>query len=327
MTIFLDYQLKIHPLMQNQDKLKLIYQATFGPNHFISSKDEKKIYKEMLKEAKNASSDKAYYYEYISSEYVRVHLKNELNLKYLLKAFVASQNTDELNLDILKANLAEYLDSDEYQNYDLKPIHHSSIYNEEYHPHYRLIKAKYLNLLMRVYNLSLFLDSLPKHTITALEGKCGSGKTTIVDNLSANYTILHSDDFFLSESAKTKERLSKVGGNINYELIYDTLSDIKKAWEENKTEVTIKTFSCKTQTYVNKQIELKDKVLIEGVYSYHPYFNHLIDKCAFLYIDEATQTERISKREMKDRFFKEWIPLENTYYDETEILSICDIII
>ena len=95
--------------MQNQDKIKLIYQATFGPNHFISSKEEKKIYKEMLKEAKRANDDKCYYYEYISSEYVRVHLKHELNLKQLAKNFIESQNTNVLNLDLLKENLNNYL--------------------------------------------------------------------------------------------------------------------------------------------------------------------------------------------------------------------------
>lgn len=330
MQIFLNYHKLHYPKMQNQDKVKLIYQATLGPAHFNASPKEKEIYKYILKEYKVAKkeSNNPLYYEYISPDFIRVYLQNEINLKYLAKSFYQSMNETSYNINMLKENLDTYLSEDEkILNYDYKPVHHSNIYNEEYKPHYRLINIKYLTSIMRFYQFDLFLKSTKAHSIVALEGKCASGKTTLSNNFKDNYTIIHTDDFFLNSDKKTKERLDEIGGNIDYELIYETLSKIKKAWEEKQKFVTIKKYSCETDTYSDIKMELKDKVILEGVYSSHPYFKVFVDKCAYLYVDEKTQLNRIVLRDMRDRFINEWIPLENKYFDKYDILSNCDIII
>ena len=330
MKIFLNYHKQHYPKMQNQDKVKLIYQATLGPAHFSNNAKEKEIYKYILKEYKIAKKDgsTSLYYEYISSNYIRVYVQNELNLKYLAKSFFQSMSEATYNINALKSNLDLYLSEDEkIPNYDFKPIHHSSIYNEEYKPHYRLINTKYLTSIMRFYQFDLFLKKCRDHSIIALEGKCASGKTTLSENFENNYTIIHTDDFFLNEDKRTKERLDEIGGNIDYELIYETLNKIKKAWEEKQKSVTISKYSCETNTYSNVTIDLKEKVILEGVYSSHPYFKELVDKCAYLYVSDETQLNRIALRKMRDRFINEWIPLENKYFDKYDILSTCDIII
>ena len=326
MKIFLNYHIKKYPKLQNQDKIKLIYQASLGPAHLVSDLSEKKVYKYIIKESKSKSTLNSPYYEWISENYLRVNILKEKNIKYLAKSFYNSASSTKYDIDILKENLKAYLNEDEYFNYDFKPIHHSSIYNEEYMPHYRLIHKQYLSLLMRIYQLYDYINMQKKHTIIALEGKCGSGKTTLAHQCD-NATILHADDFFLPRSLKSKERLAEIGGNINYELIKETLENIKKTWENKEDKITIKAYDCSKDIYYDKDIKLKDKVLIEGVYSYHPYFNSLIDKCAYLFVDQSTQIERIMLRDNGDRFLNEWMPLENKYFEKYKFLDNADIII
>ena len=78
---------------------------------------------------------------------------------------------------------------------------------------------------------------------------------------------------------------------------------------------------------LHKKITLKNKVILEGVYSYHNYFNDLIDYLAYLQVDEKTQFNRVSNRTLKERFINEWIPLENKYFDYYKLEDICDVII
>ena len=326
MRILLDYHIKKYPKMQNQDKIKLIYQASLGPAHLINKISEKKAYKYIIKEAKIKAPIDNPYYEWISDSYIRVNILKERNLKYFSKSFYESAKNAKYDINILEDNLKKYLKENEYFNYDYKPIHHSTIYNEEYMPHYRLIHKDYLSLVMRIYQLYDYIEMQEKHTIIALEGKCASGKTTLAHQC-YNASIIHADDFFLPQNLKTKARLSEIGGNINYELIKETLEKVKKAWENDEKIITIQAYDCEKEIYYSKDIELKDKVLIEGVYSYHPYFNSLIDKCAYLFVDQSTQIERIMLRDNGDRFLNEWMPLENKYFEKYKFLDNADIII
>ena len=329
MKIFLKYHLNKYPKMQNQDKIKLIYQASLGPAHLVNDLNEKKVYKYILKEikySKNNQNKDDNYYEWISEDYLRININKELNIKYLAKCFYNSASKSKYDKDILKDNLNKYLNEDGLINYDYLPIHHSSIFNEEYKPHYRLIHKDYLTSLMRIIQLQNFIDNQKDHTIISLEGKCASGKTTISKNID-NVTILSADDFFLRPDKKTKERLNEIGGNIDYEAVQQVLKAIKDAWENDKDKITYQAYDCERGEYYQKELILKNKILFEGVYSYHPYFNSLIDKCAYLYVDDNTQLHRILLRDMRDKFINEWIPLENKYFDSLDLLSNADIII
>ena len=86
-------------------------------------------------------------------------------------------------------------------------------------------------------------------------------------------------------------------------------------------------FDCSKQEYYTKEIVLKDKVILEGVYSASIYFRELIDKIAYLYVDKETQLKRINNRSLKEKFINEWIPLEEKYFKHILIEEIVDIII
>ena len=58
--------------------------------------------------------------------------------------------------------------------------------------------------------------------------------------------------------------------------------------------------------------------VIEGAYSMHPELSGYYDLSVFLDITPTLQEKRIRKRnlpDMAERFFKEWIPMEQHYFD------------
>ena len=63
--------------------------------------------------------------------------------------------------------------------------------------------------------------------------------------------------------------------------------------------------------------------IVEGTYSHHPYFGNPCDLKILLTVDEETQRQRILERPsfLHKRFFEEWIPMENQYF---EVFGISD---
>ena len=69
--------------------------------------------------------------------------------------------------------------------------------------------------------------------------------------------------------------------------------------------------------------------IIEGTYSLHPYFGESYDLKILLTITPELQRERILQRPafLHKRFFEEWIPMEQRYFDGFDIPTKCNIII
>lgn len=329
MKIFYRYHLNKYPLIQKEDKIKLIYQSILGPNHLgknlLYDNVKQRLEKELLEN--NNKNDNIY--EWVSEEFIRIniHKLNELEIEELINSFILSSKLIPYNIDVLKENLNKFLTKEDLINYDYHPISHSNIYRNEYLPHYLLINKDYLTIDLRIKQLDNFINKTKDYSITSLEGKCTAGKSTITKELENKYTVINIDDFFLSMNKKTKDRLEEIGGNIDYELVKENLLKIKEAWKNNKQELEYTVFDCSKQEYYTKKITLKNKVILEGVYSYHKYFNDLIDYLAYLQVDQNTQIKRVSNRTLKDRFINEWIPLENRYFYFYKLEDICDIII
>ena len=164
--------------------------------------------------------------------------------------------------------------------------------------------------------------------VIAIEGSCASGKTTLANEIAEKYdsNIIHMDDFFLPFEKRTPERLSEIGGNIDYERFCEEVA------ENIRTDApfTYGKFDCSTGE-INQKITVEPKkiTVIEGVYSMHPKFSDIYDFCVFLDITEKTKTDRLIKRspEKLERFINDWIPKENLYFEAYKIKEKCDLVI
>ena len=167
-------------------------------------------------------------------------------------------------------------------------------------------------------------------TIIAIDGGSGSGKTTLSQILKNRYGayVIHMDDFYLPKEKRNQKRLDELAGHMDKERFLETvLIPLSK-----NQEVTYRPFDCKSQ-------ELKDAVtvtpkaltVIEGSYSLYPDFTKYYSLTVFLDVDEKKRRERVLKRCSSEKeaqaFFDTWIPLENTYFEATDIKNRCDLII
>ena len=173
-------------------------------------------------------------------------------------------------------------------------------------------------------------DRLKKGRMTlAIDGLSASGKTTLAKLLEEKYecTVFHMDDFFLQPFQRTKERYEEIGGNIDRERFLDQV--LKPLFKGEK--IKYQPFDCSVMTLLNTiEVTPKKLTVIEGVYSMHPLFLPYYDYSVFLQIDKELQKERILKRNtpaVSKRFFYEWIPMENRYFESFNIKEKCNMII
>ena len=152
--------------------------------------------------------------------------------------------------------------------------------------------------------------------LVAIDGKCTSGKTTLASKLAEIYdcNVFHMDDFFLRPEQRTPERFAEVGGNVDYERFQE---EVLLPLKSGKA-FSYRPFDCSTFTLAAPvAVAPKRLNIIEGPYSHHPYFGNPYDLKILLTVDEETQQQRILERPsfLHKRFFEEWIPMENRYFD------------
>lgn len=161
--------------------------------------------------------------------------------------------------------------------------------------------------------------------IVAIDGRCGSGKSTISALLKekTGYSIIHADDFFLRPEQRTKARLSEVGGNIDYERLSEVLKELKKTGV-----ASYRPYNCSTKA-LDAPIQVSGQVtILEGSYSCHPVLWDFCDIHIFLTVNKEIQLERLRKRNpvLIGRFTDEWIPMEERYFEETRVAEKCEMI-
>ena len=152
--------------------------------------------------------------------------------------------------------------------------------------------------------------------IVAIDGKCTSGKTTLASKLAEIYdcNVFHMDDFFLRPEQRTPARFAEVGGNVDYERFQE---EVLLPLKSGKV-FSYRPFGCSTFTLAAPVAVTPKKLnIIEGTYSHHPYFGNPYDLKILLTVDEETQRQRILERPsfLHKRFFAEWIPMENRYFE------------
>lgn len=181
-----------------------------------------------------------------------------------------------------------------------------------------------MELIDVIKKIEIELDSAKTQLpfIVAIDGMSASGKTTLGNQLQEQFpdsNLFHMDDFFLQPHQRTPERLTEIGGNVDYERFQkEVLSQL-----QNANGLFYQKYDCQTQTLGPLQhVEWKPLVIIEGAYSHHPYLGNLYNLRIFYEISSAEQRKRILKRngvKMLERFETEWIPKENQYFNYYKI--------
>jgi len=163
--------------------------------------------------------------------------------------------------------------------------------------------------------------------IIAIDGSCTSGKTTLAGKLERLYdcNVFHMDDFFLRPEQRTPERLAEPGGNVDYERFRQEVLLPLKAGEP----FSYRPYDCSTGDLKAPVTVMPKKVnIVEGTYSHHPCFGDVYDLKVVLQVSEERRKERILARPafLHRRFFEEWIPMEQHYFEAFSIEAGCHIL-
>lgn len=220
-------------------------------------------------------------------------------------------------------------------------VSHSSAFRKAYAPCYRLLPenaARYLHALKLIEEKLLAQG----FAIVAIDGLCGSGKTSFAAFLQEVYGcgVIHMDDFFLPVALRTAERRAEPGGNVHYERFMEEvvkpLLQKKEIWQrsdhpgEAAETLKYRRFDCRSMDFQEEKLEtpLTRVLVIEGSYSMRPEFCPLYDLKLFLCCSRAEQKARIIRRngEVHYQDFQNlWIPLENAYFDGLAVEARADL--
>ena len=330
-----------YPLMKLEDTVKLLYQCAFGPGHLIA--DEVAVLTCLTSEFNDCKGNAPVCVEPIGNGLCRVHLAGAkdmgLSPDTLFRLFARCASLVKPQPQFLKDGLAllpslgfsspeERAFLDAYRAKGCPPLHHSAAYRDAYHPAYRICLARDARFLP----LLAALDrQLAGHTaehplFLAIDGPAASGKSTLAALLAELYpcTVLHMDDFFLPPERKTPERLHTPGGNVDYERFDAELLAPLLAGQP----ALLRPFDCQTgQVAPPSPVPRQPLMVAEGSYSLHPALIHAYALRVFLSVPPEVQRRRIAARNgpaMAERFAREWIPLENRYFEAFQIARQCD---
>jgi len=162
--------------------------------------------------------------------------------------------------------------------------------------------------------------------LVAIDGDCGSGKTTLAEALQARYdcNILPMDHFFLRPEQRTLNRLAKPGGNIDYERF---LAEVLMPLQMGEP-FCYHPFDCQAgQMGTAIAVPTCPLNIIEGSYSLHPTLASAYHIKVFLTVDPDEQLRRLAMRDggrLLERFWDEWIPMEKRYFAYFDIVGQCD---
>ena len=151
--------------------------------------------------------------------------------------------------------------------------------------------------------------------LITVDGRCGSGKTTLAEKLRAvlQCPVFHTDDFVIPHARKTPERLAVPGGNEDVERI------VKEVLEPffGGREIRARKYNWHTDAFEDLAPVPPCRLLIlEGSYSNLPPLAARAALRVFLSVSPETQMERLRGRcslEALQGFVDRWIPLEEAY--------------
>ncbi len=330
-----------YPKIQIRDIFKFIYQSSFGCEHMLS---EVSHAVEMIgSEYDSLPADRADMTTPLDGDFYRVDLSlldSGLTAETLGKIFYMSSKCEAegfpkllrmldvadklIREDKLPFSQGEFASAkDDWAAHGYPAVHHSDVFRKAYKPAYRVISKKYVPYLPLFAKLDTMLEKAPVRL--AIEGGSAVGKTTLSRTLEKIYgcTVFHMDDFFLRPEQRTRERFAEPGGNVDRERF---LEEVLIPLSNGADKITYRPFDCSVFDLGEALTVCPGKLcVIEGAYSMHPELEGFYDVSVFIDLPMEKRRERILKRnpDMADRFFNEWIPMENKYFSEMNVKDRC----
>ena len=172
------------------------------------------------------------------------------------------------------------------------------------------------------------LDNAAAPVVLALDGRCGSGKTTMAAALARQFPAsitLHTDDFYLPPTDRVHGWEKIPCANMDLARLRDEVLVPACAGQP----VPYRAYSCREGAYLPvQQLAAQPLVILEGSYSHHPLLAPYEDFRVFMTCSDAEQTRRLQARE-GDRypdFAARWIPLEEAYFTQHNIEDAADFV-
>ena len=155
-----------------------------------------------------------------------------------------------------------------------------------------------------------------RRPLVTVDGPCASGKTTFASYLAGilDAAVVHTDDYVVPHSMKTKERLALPGGNCDAERL---MREVVTPWRGG-LPVLVSRYDCHADRLLPPEALPDCGVLVlEGSYCNLPEIREAADVRFFLDTAPEIRKSRLRERESPEslRMFNErWIPLENAYF-------------
>jgi len=329
--------LAAHPAAGVRDAVKFIYQNEFGGGHLIS--DPAAAFARLEDEFAACPPSDEPLYEPLGNGLVRLNLypaSKLFSLQTVFNAFCRSSRALRGSMDVFREKLSLLaslpFSSDEREDFiggyiseGCPAVSHSESYRAAYSPHYRVVGEGFV----RYAHVFAAVDRLAAHgrpLTVGIDGMCASGKTTLAAMLGEIYdcNVFHADDYFLPAEMRTAERLSEIGGNMHRErLAKEILLPLSRG-----EAVTARPFLCGSMTYGDWTEYPKRRInIVEGSYCLHPDLRPLYGLTVAVKTESGIQLSRIEKRDpsLAKIFAERWIPMENRYFETTELFSRADV--
>ena len=165
--------------------------------------------------------------------------------------------------------------------------------------------------------------------LVALDGRCGSGKTTLAAQLAERFPqsiTLHTDDFYLPPPQRVTGWERIPCANMHLERLRAEAVAPARAGRA----VCYKAYSCREGAYLPPRVlGPAPLVIVEGSYSHHPLLRPYETLRVFVTCTKAEQTRRLQAREgaRYADFAARWVPLEEEYFAQYGVEEAADFVV
>lgn len=163
--------------------------------------------------------------------------------------------------------------------------------------------------------------------LVAIDGDCGSGKTTCGEVIEQIFdaNVFHMDDYYLPINMRVENWKEIPAANMDLERFRKEVLEPTCREEQ----VLYRPYDCRTKSYGEESVkEPKVLTVVEGSYSQHPALADCYDYKIFLTCERELQKKRLMKREGEgfSVFEQCWIPLERKYQETYQVWKEADLL-